>query len=74
MADSEAFSAACAFVLPFGKHKGDTVARVGASKEGLLYLDWLVGQPWLNERTQGVLKTYLSHPAISRQLDSHLED
>jgi uncharacterized protein (DUF3820 family) len=38
-----AFTAACGFVMPFGKYAGKTLARIGASNEGLKYLDWLIG-------------------------------
>lgn len=75
--DSESFSRACETVMTFGKYQGKTVGRIGAGKEGLLYLDWLVDQPPLTDRmrdTQEVLRTYLAHPEISRQLDTYLED
>jgi uncharacterized protein (DUF3820 family) len=71
---NEEFTGACAFVMPLGKHKGTTLARIGASNEGLLYLDWLVGQEWVNGRLRESLETYLGHPAIAQQLESCLED
>jgi uncharacterized protein (DUF3820 family) len=68
------FTSACGFVMPLGKHKGSTLARIGANHEGLKYLDWLVGQEWVDGRLRGALETYLKHPAISRELDAVLED
>jgi hypothetical protein len=73
MSNSERFTEACGFVIPFGKHEGKTIARIGASKEGLLYLDWLIGQKWLKEPLLSALNDYLSHPAISHQIASYLE-
>ncbi len=32
------------FVVPFGKHKGRTLADVGSTDEGLSYLGWMVGR------------------------------
>lgn len=68
------FTSACAFTMPLGKHKGKTLARIGANKEGLLYLDWLVGQDWVNGRLREALETYLKHPSIAMQIDSAIED
>jgi uncharacterized protein (DUF3820 family) len=73
MSDSEAFTAACGFVMPFGKHQGETIARVGADDEGLKYLDWLIGQKWLNGNLKDAVSTYLEHPAIGQRLDAILE-
>jgi hypothetical protein len=74
MGDSEVFTEACGFVMPLGKHKGATLARIGANMQGLLYLDWLVGQSWVNGPLKVALKAYLDHPAIARQLEAQLDD
>jgi uncharacterized protein (DUF3820 family) len=74
MSDSEAFTAACGFVMPFGKHQGKTVARIGASREGLLYLDWMIGQPWFKGDVKEAVWAYLQHPAIEQQLNAYLDD
>lgn len=71
---NEEFTAACAFVMPLGQHKGKTVARIGANGEGLRYLDWLVGQEWVNGQLRTALETYLAHPQIVRDLEVALED
>jgi uncharacterized protein (DUF3820 family) len=68
------FTSACGFTMPLGKHEGSTLARIGSNDEGLKYLDWLVGQDWVNGPLREALETYLGHPAISRQLDAVLED
>lgn len=69
-----AFTESCAFVMPLGKHKGKTLARIGSNAEGLKYLDWLVGQDWVNGRLRGSLETYLKHPAIASEVDRLTED
>lgn len=74
MTTTDAFTDACAFVMPFGKHKGWTLARIGSNSDDLLYLDWLIGQRWIDGELKTILKTYLSHPAISRQIDALLDD
>jgi hypothetical protein len=73
MADQN-FTAACAYELRFGKHKGSTIARVGSSDEGLKYLDWLVGQAWVVNGLKSALEAYLAHPSISRLLDAAIDD
>jgi hypothetical protein len=69
----EAFTKACSFVMPLGKHKGETLARIGSNREGLLYLDWLVGEKWVKDGLLDALKCYLGHPAISMQLNAYLD-
>ena len=60
--------------MPLGKHKGSTLARIGANAEGLKYLDWLIGQDWVNGKLKEALGVYLKHPAISMQLDAVIDD
>lgn len=80
--NKERFSAACAFVMPFGEHKGKTLARIGSNDAGLKYLDWLRGQTIYESRTQAydaatvklAINTFLDHPVNDRQLDAALED
>lgn len=67
------FTDACGFVMPLGKHKGQTLARIGSSDEGLKYLDWLIGQEWVNGPLKMALTTYLKHPAIGSQLDAAID-
>lgn len=75
MHDREKFSAACAFVWPFGQqYKGKTIARIGASTDGLKYLDWCRGQTWLRGDAKAAVETFLDHPVNSRNLDAALED
>jgi hypothetical protein len=71
---AEQFTAACGYTMPLGKHKGSTLARIGANESGLRYLDWLIGQEWVNGSLRSSLETYLNHPAISMKLDAALED
>jgi hypothetical protein len=69
---SSRFTEACGFAMPFGKRKGETLARIGASDEGLRYLDWLVG---ILEGgiVKGKLEAYLTHPAVKLRLDALLD-
>jgi uncharacterized protein (DUF3820 family) len=70
---NQAFTDACGFIMPLGKFKGQTLARIGSSDEGLKYLDWLVGQSWLNSRLKVPLETYLKHPAMGSQVERIIE-
>jgi uncharacterized protein (DUF3820 family) len=62
------------YVLPFGKYRGRTLDDIASTDEGLQYLDWLIGQPWISGLLEGKLLTYLADPAIRRELDRILED
>jgi|SaaInlLV_10m_DNA_2_1039722.scaffolds.fasta_scaffold77915_3 hypothetical protein len=56
------------FVIRFGKkHKGKKLEEAP-----LLYLDWLIGQDWLNGYTRKIIEEYLSDPVIARNLKSEL--
>jgi len=55
-------------VIPFGKSNGKTIGQIASSDKGLWYLDWLVGQKWLNEYLRVPLELYLSDPAIKAEL------
>lgn len=62
------------FVMPLGKHRGRTLDQIGHTDEGLKYIDWLVGQEWVNGRTREALEAFLQQPAVARDLDRILED
>jgi uncharacterized protein (DUF3820 family) len=68
------FSAACDVVMPFGKHQGRTLARIGATDDGLRYLDWLRGEGIRSAALSAAVETYLGHPAVARQLDAAIGD
>ncbi len=68
------FTEACGVVMPLGKHKNKTIARIGSNDDGLRYLDWLVGQDWVNGRLKEALGVYLKHPAVALQLDAAISD
>jgi hypothetical protein len=60
-------------VLYFGKHKGATLEEVGATAEGLLYLDWLlVNLPDLSNRDRDAIESYLNHPAVADTINAAL--
>lgn len=56
------------YIFQFGKFKGKPLDQVP-----LTYLDWLVGQEWVNDETLHTVTGYLLEPAIRRELDSELE-
>ena len=67
------FTDACQVVIPFGKYKGRTIASVGRNDEGLRYLDWLVGQPWLRQELKVQVEVYLHHPSVALGLEAALD-
>ena len=40
--------------MPFGKYKGDAISECPID-----YLDWLIGQEWLNEDLKEEIEDYL---------------
>jgi uncharacterized protein (DUF3820 family) len=68
------FERAAKFVLPFGKHQGRELDVIGATDDGLRYLDWLVGQDWLKDNVRRAIKCYLARPAITAELDRAIND
>jgi len=67
------FKEAAKFVLPYGKHSGDTIDKVAETHEGLLYLDWLRGQT-LRAKLLKAINRYLSEPVLARELSAALEE
>lgn len=74
MATGDVFTNACGTTMPLGKFKGKTLARIGSNEDGLKYLDWLIGQEWVDGWLREAIETYLSHPQISRQLRAAIGD
>ena len=68
------FAQAQQFVMPLGKHKGKTLDDIASTDEGLKYLDWIVGEGFLWDRTEEAIKTYLADPAIQRDLNALVGD
>lgn len=73
------FTEACAYVLDFGKkYRGQTVTRVGNNDEGLRYLDWCIGQEFLNydryAETREAIEIYLKHPAVAMRVNQLVDD
>jgi len=69
----EQYRWASRFKLTFGKYKGQTIDNVAETDEGLLYLDWLHDQTQPSELKQA-LTTYLTDPAIARDLEDLVKD
>ena len=60
--------------IPFGKYKGQSIERIAESDEGLLYLDWLVGQSWLKAELRRELESYLGQPTIRAEVQKLVEE
>ena len=60
--------------LPFGKYKGIALNDIANTDCGLLYLDWLVGQPWLKGNLKNDLTAYLKDPAIADEIKRLVKD
>lgn len=55
---------AAAFVMPFGRFAGSTLARIGASTRGRSYLRWLLDEADLTPSARRAIETHLE--AIER--------
>ena len=66
------FREAADYVMPFGKYKGQTLAKIAAFPKGLLYLDWLCGEREKQDKATVLdmaITTYLGNPTIKDELD-----
>lgn len=59
--------------MPFGKYRGVKLDKIAETDEGLLYLDWLVGQPWVKGRLRLALGAYLADASIKTDLQAVLD-
>lgn len=64
----EEFRAAQAIKLPFGRYKGKTLEKIAETDDGLLYLDWVSEQSWLQDPTKKHILNYLADPTIAKEL------
>lgn len=62
------------FVMPLGKYKGRQFYDIAGDDDGLRYLDWLVGQDWVNGKLKIALESYLKDPAIAKDLKFLLDE
>ena len=63
------YKEAAAFMMPFGKYKGETLDGIALSDNGLGYLDWLRGErEGKRYPLDEALAAYLDDPAIKGQL------
>lgn len=62
-----------AYVIPFGKYRDQSVGQIGGDDEGLLYLDWLVGQRWLKDETREAIQAYIQFPANADAVEAAVE-
>ena len=54
--------------------QGMTLDEVSQFENGLSYLDWLSGQPWVYGEFRTRLTAYLNHPCIKRELEEQFPD
>lgn len=69
----QAFIDACNFIMPAGEFRGQRIAQIGMSDEGLKRLDWLYRQPWLADPLKSVLRTYLPKASLGSQVEAMIE-
>ena len=62
-----------AFVMPFGKYKGQTLDHIARTNEGLLYLDWAIGE-FGEGYVKEAIEDYLDDPVISLELGDLLNN
>jgi hypothetical protein len=70
---TDAYRKAAAFVMPFGKFKGQNLDKIAETDEGLRYLDWLRGDAYA-PHIREVCNDYLSDPTIARELEKAMEN
>lgn len=56
------------YVIQFGRERGRTLGQVAITPKGLRYLDWLVGQRWLDQETREAIEDFLAHDSVQREL------
>lgn len=62
------FAEASAFVLVFGKHRGQSIDTVAMTDDGLRYLDWLRGTANHHSLPYKAVCVYLDDPTIANDL------
>lgn len=66
------YAQAAAFVMPFGKYKGQALDKIAATDEGLRYLDWMRGEACA-PHIRDIIGAYLDDPTISVELKKAME-
>ena len=56
------------FILPHGDYRGQKIAAVAVSDEGLLYLEWLAQQEHVEALTKLALETFLGDWSVRAEL------
>lgn len=56
-------------IIPFGKHRGKTIAEVQEFDPG--YLDWLTGQPWFRDKYVILHQTIINRGAEPEDTPDH---
>jgi len=71
------FDRAASFRLGFGKYAGRTIDQVAETDEGLLYLDWLLGEMQTGGTVyagaRDALDAYLADTTVARELEELLD-
>ena len=66
------FEEAKAYRMNYGKFKGMSLDDIAKTNEGLLYLDWAVGE--INGEALKYIAAYVSHPMIKREIEEALDE
>lgn len=61
------------FRIPFGKFINHTIEELSESDDGLLYLDWLIGQTWLKDPLKRKLEEFMSDDGVQADLREAME-
>jgi hypothetical protein len=61
------------YVMPFGRYTGSTLDEIASDHEGLLWLDWMVGQPDLRDPLKSILERYVKRPDVAREIEDALD-
>ena len=67
------FEDAKKYIMRFGKYKDQALDEIAQTDEGLLYLDWLLGQSWVRSGTREALETYLGDEAITKEVQAAMQ-
>jgi len=78
MTPQERFDYAKTYRIGFGQFKGmelTQIANVGKDDDerGLLYLDWLYRQEWLNGASRGAIDAFVNWEPVAADMDKALE-
>jgi hypothetical protein len=66
------FKEASAFEMPFGKYRGQTLAKVCRDDDGPRYLSWFAGLDDLRPATREAIDCFMGDPDVKRLVQAAL--